>query len=155
MKFYKKLIRDAITISKKHNEWIKVRDDYIKKCSTFNIDWNKVKDAFILQDEIAEEYLWNNFNNDFLKEIKEFINVPSPSLIISIYSNPVKNIENYSKTRKRVWWYKKLKIYESLENINKELEENFNVMVFNNYHNNKCKIEIQIILSIMGGNKHF
>jgi hypothetical protein len=146
MKFYKKLIRDSITVSKNHNEWIKVRDDYIKKCSKYNIDWNKVKDAFILQDEIAEEYLWKNFDNDFLKEIKGFINTPGPSIIISIYSNPVKNIENYSKTRKRVWRYKKLKFYESFNNINKKLEEKFNVMVFNNYHNNKTRIEIQIIL---------
>ena len=34
------------------NTLLKVRDEYITKCYTFNIDWNKVKDAFILQDEI-------------------------------------------------------------------------------------------------------
>ena len=146
MDFYNKLLNDAKILSNKHNEWIKLRDDYISKCSTYNIDWNKVKDAFILQDEIAEEYLYNNFDNNFLQELKDFINNPSPSIVISIFSNPLKNIEKYSMKKKRVWLYKKLKLYESLEKINEKLEEKFNIMIFNNYHNSKIRIEVQIIL---------
>ena len=145
-KFHNKLINDVNTIFKKHQDWLKVRDEYITKCYTFNIDWNKVKDAFILQDEIAEQYLWNNFDNIFLKEIKSFINSPSPSVVLYIYSNPVKNIESYSISMKRIWKYKKLKIYESLDKLKEKLEKKFNVMVFNNYNNIKPCIEIQIIL---------
>ena len=81
-----------------------------------------------------------------MKEIKSFINSPSPSVILDIYSNPVKNIESYSISMKRIWKYKKLKIYESLDKLKEKLEKKFNVMVFNNYNNIKPCIEIQIIL---------
>jgi hypothetical protein len=145
-KFYNKLFNDANTAFNKNKDWMNKRDEYIAKCSIFNIDWSMVKDAFILQDEIAEEYLWKNYNNDFLNEIKHFINSPSPSIVISIYSNPIKNIESYSNSRKRMWKYKKIKINESLDELKEKLEKKCNVMIFNNYNNSKPCIEIQIIL---------
>jgi len=149
-KFYKKILKEATKKSNKHQEWIIKRDDYISKCSKYNIEWEKVKDAFILQDENMAEYLWKNHDNEFLKEIKYFIDQPSPSIVLSIYSNPVfalqKNPDTFSKARKRVWKYKKYKIFESYNNIKKEFEKKQkNIMLFSKYHNGKNIFEIQII----------
>jgi hypothetical protein len=145
-KFYKKINKDLKNKRKNHDEWIIIRDKFISKCLDYNISWEKVKDAFILLDEEAEKYLWSNFNNEFLVEIKNFIDKPSPSEIITILSNPIKDFNNFASNRKRIWKYKKLKFFESYDNIKEMIETlNFNIMLFNKYHNGKNIIEIQII----------
>jgi len=145
-KFYKKIKNDLITTKNKHESWIKIRDEYINNCKKYNIEWEKVKDAFILEDENMEKYLWENFNNEFLSDIKNFINKQSPNQYVSIYSNPIKNFDNFNKSRKRILKYKKYKLFESYNNIRNEFDKKgINIMIFNKYHNDKNIIELQFI----------
>jgi hypothetical protein len=145
-KFYKKIRKNLLITKNNHELWIKERDEYIKNCKNYNIEWEKVKDAFILGDEDVEKYLWENFNNDFLHDIKNFINKQSPEQYISIYSNPMKDLDNFNKSRKRIWKYKKYKLFESFNNIRNEFEKKgINIMIFNKYHNGKNLIEVQIL----------
>ena len=102
--------KDLLFHYEKHKQWLFLRDSIIKECYEKNIDWNKVKDAFLFNDENAIDYLIKNCEKDYYNKLIIFFEKEVPSEVINIISRPVNLNNKISKNRKRCWKYNNFEI---------------------------------------------
>jgi hypothetical protein len=134
--------KDSQFYYEKHNQWLLLRDSIIRECYEKNIDWNKVKDAFLFNNENAINYLIDKCEKEYYDKLVTFFEKEIPSDTIEITCRPVNLNNKISKNTKRYWKYKNLEIKASLN----ELEKIFVLQVITKNLIDKKYLQIQMSL---------